>query len=81
MILKFFNTAIVWFVKNPSSRIIYRLTRDQLVIDDKLNHQLQETFDSFIMILGGLIILNVLNAGPMLLVTIVLLIYMVFVLR
>ena len=81
MLLKFFNTSMIWFTQNPSSRFTYRITRDQLVIDNELNKRLQKSFDSFIMLIGGLIILNILYFGVMLPVTLVLMLWTYCLLR
>lgn len=74
MLEKFFNTSMVWFIRNPSSRVTFRMTRDQRVIDETLNEILQQTFDASIIVLGGLLILNVIYFGIMAIVTIILII-------
>lgn len=81
MIEKFLNTSMGWFIKNPSSKVLYRLTRDQRVIDDKLNIQIQESFDSFITMFAGLLILNALYFGIMIVYTLFLGIFIYFTLR
>ena len=81
MLVKFFNTSMTWFTKNPSSRFTYRITRDQLVIDNELNKRLQKSFDSFIMLIGGLTILNIIYFGTMLPVTLVLMLWTFCLLR
>ena len=81
MILKIFNTAMSWFIDNPSSKITFRLTRDQLIIDDHLNRKLQEAFDSFMIVIGGNIILNFIYLGPMFFVTLGTFLYVFWVLK
>lgn len=38
MLRKFFSTSMMWFIKNPSSRVTFRLTRDQRVLDENLSN-------------------------------------------
>lgn len=71
MLETFFNTSMIWFNKNPSSRVTFRMTRDQRIIDENLNQILQETFDSLIMVVGGLLILNVIYFGIMAIITLI----------
>jgi len=81
MIDKFLNTEMNWFNKNPSSRITYRLTRDQLVTDDYIIQGLQATADSLIILFGGLLILNYIYFGIFFCITIIIFVYVFFVLR
>ena len=74
MLTKFFNTNMLWFIKNPSSRVTFRLTRDQRVIDETLNDILQQTFDALIMVVGGLLILNIIYYGVMAVITIIMMV-------
>lgn len=73
MLEKFFNTSMLWFIKNPSSRVTFRMTRDQRVIDENLNDILQQTFDASIIVIGGLLILNVIYFGVMAVITVIIL--------
>ena len=81
MIVKMFNTTMSWFLENPSSKITFRLTRDQLIIDDQLNKKIQEFFDSFMIVVGGNIILNFIYLGPMLIVSVGTFFYLYFILK
>lgn len=71
MLEKFFNTSMLWFIKNPSSRVTFRMTRDQRVIDETLNDILQQFFDASIIVIGGLLILNIIYFGVMAIITII----------
>lgn len=73
MLDKFFNTSMDWFIKNPSSRVTFRMTRDQRVVDETLNQILQQTFDASIMVIGGFLILNVIYFGIMAVITLIIL--------
>lgn len=81
MIEKLFNTNMSWFIHNPSSRISFRFSRDQLILDDELNIRIQKTFDSLVMLLGALVILNYIYFGVMAIITIFLIVYSYFVLK
>jgi ABC-type multidrug transport system fused ATPase/permease subunit len=70
-----------WFIKNPTSRITIRVTRDQRVIDEELSNVLALTFDALIMVVGGLCILNVIYFGAMAIATFLLFLIVLTVLK
>lgn len=70
MLLQFFNTKMKWFLKNPSSKSIFRMSLDQIRIDSDLNKTLERAIDSFLMVVAGFFILNFTFFGAFILVTI-----------
>jgi len=81
MINKCFITSMRWFIENPSSTLTYRLTRDQRIVDERLNYSLERMLDSLMIIIAGIVILNFVFVGAMLLVTVVVALYIRWLLR
>lgn len=52
-----------FFMDRTPARIIYRLSADQIVVDDKLNDTIREGLESIIFIIGGFLILNYVYYG------------------
>ena len=52
-----------WFLQVSTSKILYRLVRDQTIIDNNLMHSSQAVVESFLYIVGTFIILGILSAG------------------
>ena len=61
-----------WFDQNPASRIVYLLTKDQLIVDNDLIASLFVVIDSFIILLVTFLTLNVFYAGVMLVISLLL---------
>jgi hypothetical protein len=54
---------INFFMDRFPGRIVYRLSADQIVIDDKLNDSIREGLDALIYILGAMAVLTYVYYG------------------
>lgn len=52
-----------FYMDRTPARIIYRLSADQIVVDDKLNDSIREGLESIMFIIGGFLILNYVYYG------------------
>ena len=64
------NTRKGYFDENPSSRIVYLLTKDQMIVDNELIRSIFILYDSFMIILLIILVLNYLFLGVFLIFTI-----------
>jgi ABC-type multidrug transport system fused ATPase/permease subunit len=58
-----------FYKDKPSSRIIYRVTYDQMVVDNKLSESVRDALESVFFILGGLVIMNYVYQGIFLVIS------------
>lgn len=70
------RTNIGFFMETPANRIIYRLSYDQMILDDKLNESMHGGIESLLFILGGLLIMNYVYYGIFLLLSIFIFVYL-----
>lgn len=59
-----------WIERTPPSRIIFRLTKDQSQIDEVLISNLRDACGNLLFLIGGLVVLNVIYFGFMLVLTV-----------
>lgn len=70
------KSKLTWFEKNPSSRIVYRLTNDTKVIDVGLSSSVISSLELIICLMAGIFIFNLFYYGLLLVVTGVMLYFM-----
>lgn len=58
MIQNIIKSSIGFFMETPANRLVYRLSYDQQIIDDKLSSTIQSGMVSFLFIFGGFLIMN-----------------------
>lgn len=67
-----------WFHLNPSSRIVYRFTNGQSIIDDELTDSIIASLELFIYLCASIFIFNALYCGFLVVITAFVLIYMYY---
>jgi hypothetical protein len=75
------RTNIGFFMETPASRIIFRLSYDQMILDDKLNESMHGGLESMLFIFGGLLIMNYVYYGIFLVFSAVIFIYLYHLLK
>lgn len=61
-----------WFNENPSSRVVYLLTKDQLVVDNQFVRSIFTVFDAFLILMIIFVSLNFFYYGIFIIVTVLL---------
>lgn len=71
----FLNLSLSWINTHPTCELDYKLSYDLRSMDTNVNKGLQDLIESFVFCLGGMIILNYIYLGGMLIATIIIGLY------
>lgn len=75
------TTNISFFMEQPANRIIYRLSYDQMILDDKLNESIHGGLESMLFIFGGMLIMNYVYYGIFFILSIFIFVYLYHLLK
>lgn len=80
MIKKIMNSKMSWYIKNPSSKVTYLMSRDQSVIDMELNENIEKALDRVVIVVAGILVLSIIYWGIALIVFMVVILFLYFLL-
>ena len=81
MMEKFSKVSLNWMETNYEAEVDFMLSYDMRRIDSRLNLQIENFIEALTLVLGGLLLLNYLYVGIVLVIHIVLMVYLYFTLK
>ena len=79
LLSKMMNMKLKWFTEYPGSGIGFKMAYDILKVETAVNGNIHSLFESFVYTLGGLVLVNFVYKGLMLIPTLIFIVYMYYV--